>query len=124
MLEEKLQKEFEVYKGLAAQDKKIDVAGLMISALEKQQTNLLSDKEKRWAYLISLVVPPFGLIFAAKFYLSKKDDGEQAAWVCVAITAVSILLAVLFVKILLSGTGASLNQIQQIKPSDIEQLYQ
>ncbi len=124
MKEEKLVEEFEIYQELAKQDKKIDVASLMISALEKQQSNSLPDKQKRWAYLISLIAPPFGLIFAVKFYLSGKDDGEQAAWICGALTAVAILLLVLFGKILLSGTGASLDQIQQIKPSDIQQLYQ
>ena len=124
MNEEKLAKELETYKELAKQDKKIDVASLMITALEKQQSNNLSDKEKRWAYLISLVAPPFGLLFAVKFYFSGKDDGEQAAWICGILTAVSILLAVLFVKVLSTSSGLNINQIQQIKPSDIHDLTQ
>lgn len=120
MSEEKLSKELEAYRELANQDKKIDVATLMINALQKQQTNTLTIKEKRWAYLISIGVPPFGLIFAVKFYFSGKDDGEQAAWVCVVLTAVSILIYILFAKILFSGSAATIGQIEQIKPSDIQ----
>lgn len=124
MLEEKLEKEIEIYKDLAKSDKKIDVASLMINALTQQETNLLSEKQKKWAYLISLVVPPFGLIFAVKFYASGKDDGKTSALVCVVLTVVSILLAVLFVQVIFSGSGVDVNQIKQIKPSDIQQLYQ
>ena len=124
MNEEKLAKEFEQYHELAKQDKKVDVASLMINALQKQDTNVIPFNQKRWAYLISLGAPPFGLIFAFKFYFSGKDDGEHAAWVCGALTAVGILMFVLLGKILLSGSGTSINQIQQIKPSDIQQLYQ
>src|SRR5262249_12937916 len=127
MSEEKLEKEFAQLRELSKADKKIDVAGLMISALQKQQANLLSSKEKRWAYLISLVAPPFGLIFSFKFYFSGKDDGEQAAWMCGILTAIGILAFVLFGKIILSGSGlgpSQLQQIEQIKPSDIQQLTQ
>jgi hypothetical protein len=95
-----------------------------MNALQQQETNKLSDKQKRWAYLISLGAPPFGLIFAVKFYLSGKEDGEQAAWICGALTAVSILLFVLLGKVILSSSGTSLKQIEQIKPADIQQLTQ
>lgn len=124
MTEDKLAKELEAYRELAKQDKKVDVASLMIKALEKHEENLLSVKQKRWAFLVSLILPPFGLIFAVKFYLSGKDDGEQAAWVCGLLTAVGILVIVLSVKAILLGTGSNLNQIQRIKPSDIQQFTQ
>ena len=124
MNEDKLAKELEVYKELASKDKKIDVASLVINALQKQEANLLSTSEKRWAYLISLGLPPFGLIFAAKFYYSGKDDGHTAAWICIALTGMSVLLFFLLGSAILSSSGASLNQIQQIQPSDIEQLLQ
>ncbi len=124
MNEDKLQKELEVYKELASKDKKIDVASLMINALQTQETNMLSVKEKRWAYLISLALPPFGLIFAAKFYYSGKDDGHTAAWICVALTGVSVLLFFVLGSAMLSSSGTSLDQIQQIRPSDIEQLLE
>ena len=124
MSEKKLEKEFEVYKELATQDKKIDVAALMINALQKHETNLTPDRQKRWAYLISLAFPPFGLLFAIKFYFSDKDDAKHVALLCVVLTCVSILLLVIFTKVLFSGTGASLEQIQQIKPDDIRSLLE
>lgn len=113
-----------MYKELAKQNKKIDVASLMINALQKRELNLLSDKQKRWAFLVSLLFPPVGLIFAVKFYFSGKDDGEQSAWVCALLTALSILLFILFTKVLFSGSGLDINQLQQINPSDIQQLIQ
>ncbi len=112
MDEEKLAKELEVYRSLSEQDKSVDVAALALAAIQSHQANLLSDKEKRWAYLISLVVPPLGLIFAIKFYFSGRDDGRQAAWFIMALTAVAILLAILFVKVLSGGMGASQTLIQ------------
>jgi hypothetical protein len=124
MQEDKLAKELEAYRVLAKSDKKVDLAKLALNVLEQHEDNILPDKQKRWAYLISLIVPPFGLIFAVKFYLSGKDDGEQAAWICGALTAVGILLLILFAKVILTGSGANLNQLQQINPSDIQQLYQ
>ena len=39
---------------------KVDVAALVLNAFEKQKVNLLTDREKRWGYLISLGLPPFG----------------------------------------------------------------
>ena len=122
MNEEKLTKELETYKELAKADKKIDVASLMINALQQHKQNNLTDKEKRWAYLVSLVAPPLGLIFAVKFYFSGKDDAEQAALMCGILTTVSIMLVILFGKFLFSGTGVSLDKVQKIRPSDLEGL--
>lgn len=124
MNEDKLAQELETYRELAKKDKKIDVASLMVSALQQQQANLLSDKEKHWAYLISLVFPPFGLIFAFRFYFSGKDDGEQAAWFCGVLTVLSILLTVLFIKVVANSSGLKLDQVQQVQPSQIQELLQ
>ena len=124
MNEEKLAKEFEAYKELAKQDKKVDVASLMINALQKQQTNLLTVKEKRWAYLISLGLPPFGLLFAIKFYYSGKDDGEEAAWICGLLTAFSIFFFVLFAKLLFTSSGLTVDQVKNINIEDAKSLYQ
>jgi hypothetical protein len=122
--EEKLTKQVQEYAQIAKENKKVDVAALVLNAFQKQKENRLTDKEKRWGYLVSLGLPPFGLIFAFKFYLSGKDDGEHAAWICGMLTAFSILVAIIFLQILISGSGVNINQIQQIKPSDIQQLYQ
>ena len=124
MDEDKLSKELEAYRQLAKEDKNIDVAGLMIQAISKQEANMLPEKLKRWGFLVSLAVPPFGLLFAAKFYTSGKDDGKQAAWICIALTALSVFVAWLFFKVLLSSSGVSVNQLQQIKPQDIQNLVE
>ena len=124
MSEEKLEQKFNMYREIAKGDKKVDVASLMMTALQQSEENRLPDKQKRWAYLISLVVPPVGLFFAVKFYLQNKEDSNEAALMCVILTAISILLTVLLGKVLLSGSGASLNQIQQVKPQDIQGLIQ
>ena len=115
-------KELEAYRQLASQDKKIDVASLMINALQKQQTNSLPDKQKRWGYIVSLIAPPFGLVFAVKFFVSGKDDGEQAAWMCVLLTAVSILVAVILGKSLLAGLSG--NNANLLNPSGAGELLQ
>lgn len=124
MSEESLEKEIAEYQKLAANDKKIDIASLTMSALQSHQSNHLPEKQKRWAYLISLVVPPFGLLFAIKFFLTDKDDAKQAAVICIVLTVISITLTVLFMKALLSGSGTSLEQIQQINPEDYQDLLQ
>ncbi len=122
--EERLNQELEAYRKLAQENKKIDVASLMINALQKERENHLSPKEKRWAYLVSIGLPPFGLIFALNYYLSDKDDAREAMWICIALTVLSIFLFFLLGKVLLSGSGVNLQQIQQIKPQDIQQFTQ
>ncbi|MBX4186701.1 MAG: hypothetical protein KW802_00345 [Candidatus Doudnabacteria bacterium] len=124
MSEDKLEKEFEVYRDLAAQDKKIDVATLMIDALQKHQANLLPANQKRWAYLISLSLPPFGLLFAIKFYLSDKDDGQHAAIMCLSLTILSIVLSALFLKAMFASSGLTVQQVQQINPNEVKDLLQ
>lgn len=124
MLDDKLAQQIESFREMAKQNKKIDLAELAINALQQQEANMLTPKQKKWAYLVSVGLPPFGLIFAFKFYYSGKDDGEQAAWICAVLTAVSILTFALITRIILSSAGTSLNQIQQIKPSDIQQFTQ
>lgn len=123
--EDKINKEIEMYRRAAAENKNIDVASLMMQALDKNTANnVIPAGQKRWAYLISVGLPPFGLIFAAKYYWSGADDGKDAAWICITLTAVGILGMILMFKSLLSGSGASFQQIEQIKPSDIQQLVQ
>lgn len=123
MSDEKLQEIVSEYADLA-KDKNIDVAALMVNALQQEDANMLSSKTKRWAYIISLAVPPLGLVFAAWFYFSDKSDSKNAAIMCVILTAFTIVVTVIFFKLILSGSGTSVEQIQQIKPTDIYQLTQ
>lgn len=124
MNEEQLAKQIKDYAELAKQNKKVDVASLALAALQSHERNLLPPKEKRWGYLTSIAVPPFGLIFAAKFYFSGKDDGQEAAFMCIILTFVSIIVFGLMFKALLGTSNVNVNQIEQIKPADVQQLIQ
>lgn len=123
MSDQKLDEIVTEYADLA-KDKNIDVATLMMNALQQEDANKLSAKSKRWAYLISLGLPPFGLGFALWFYFSDKSDGKSTAIVCVILTAVSIIGSIILFNLVFSGRGASVEQIQQIKPADIYELTQ
>lgn len=121
---QKLERQFQDYQNLAKENKNIDVASLMLNAIQNQNQNVVSSKTKKWAYLISVGLPPFGLLFALKFYFSEEDDAKNVAYMCIVLTIVSVLLFYFLMKVVLSGSGTSLQQIQQIKPSDIQQLTQ
>lgn len=108
-----------------AKDKNIDVATLMISALQQQDQNKLSAKAKRWSYLVSLGVPPIGYVLALYYYFVKEEsDAKTTAYWCAALTTISLVGTIIFFNLVLSGSGVSLDQIQQIKPADIYQLSQ
>ena len=124
MSENELEKKVADYVAVAKENKNVDVAALMLNALQTEDQNLLSSKTKKWAYLVSVGAPPFGLFFAAWFYFSDKSDGKRAAWVCIALTAVAIAGFLILMKVFFVSSGASVSQIEQIKPSDIMQLSQ
>jgi len=121
--EKKLEQQLESYQNLKQEDKNIDVASLMMNALV-QKRNLVSVKQKRWAYVISLGFPPFGLLFALKFYFGEEDDARHMAGLCVIMTIISIFLLWLSMKIFLSGSGNNIKQIEQINPKDFQDLLQ
>lgn len=123
MSEQKLEELVNEYATLAKDDN-IDTSALLMSALEQEDQNRISPKMKRWAYLISIGIPPLGLLFAAMFYFGDKSDGKSTAIVCVVLTAISCLVTFVIFKSVLSGSGSSVQQIQQIKPADIYELSQ
>lgn len=124
MDEKKINEEIKTYTDLAKQNKDIDVAALMMNTLTTHEANILPRKQVRWAYLISVGFPPFGLLFALKFYFSNTDDGKKTAYICIALTALSILVLIITTKMFLSSSGVSPEQLQQIKSQDIEELLQ
>jgi peptidoglycan/LPS O-acetylase OafA/YrhL len=107
-----------------AKDKHVDAASLMINALEQRDQNKLSLKTKRWAYLISIALPPFGLGFAMWFFFREETDAKTTAFICVALTLFSFGLTILFLNVILQSSGTSVEQIQQIKPEEIYQLIE
>ena len=123
-LDKKLEETIQDYQEVAKTDKNVDLAALMINALQNQNQNLVSDRQKHWAYLVSIGLPPLGLVFAARYFFSDKDDGQRVAWLCIALTAVSVLMFWILLKAFLSSSGTSLEQIKQINVSDIRQFSQ
>lgn len=119
-----LEKKIELYQSAAKNNPNVDVGMLMLNALQNEGKNKVSSKLKKWAYLISIGAPPFGLLFALKFFFDDEDDARDVAWICVTLTAVSLLLFVVGAKLLFSGSGTSLQQIQQITPQQIQELGQ
>ena len=122
--DKKLENQISEYQKLAAENKEVDVASLMINALQHQDSNLVPAKQKRIAYLISIGAPPFGLLWALKYYMSDEDDARQVANVCVLLTVIAVVALIIITKLIFSSAGVSTQQIQQIKPQDIQQLLQ
>ena len=122
--EEQLSKKIEDYQELYKENKNIDVTALMLNALNTQKQNVVSSKQKRWAYSISLGFPPLGLFFAAKYYFGEEDDARHVGNMCIILTIVSVIMLLLSFKFFASSSGVSMDQLQQIKPSDVMQLSQ
>jgi hypothetical protein len=122
--DKKIEQTFKEFEDVAKENPNIDVASLMINTLQNQQKNQVSSKQKKWAYAISLGLPPFGFLFALKFYLDDKDDAKSVGNICIILTIVSMVVLVLSSKLFFSGTGTSMQQLQQIKPSDVIQAGQ
>ena len=121
--EKELEQKFKEYENLSKQDKEIDTAALMMNALENQQKDLLTPKIKRWAYFISVAFPPFGLLFAIKFYFfSDKSDAKRTANICVILTILVFALIWFIGRIMFQSAGVDMNQVQQINPQDLQDL--
>lgn len=124
MGDQDLQKKLDMYKAMAAADPNIDVSKLMADALEADQENNLTSKEKIRAYMISLILPPFGLIYAIKFYFSGKSDGKKAALFCALLTIFTIFISTVLLNAILSAGNTNVQQLQQINPNQIQGLFQ
>jgi hypothetical protein len=119
-----LAKKIETYQQLGKENPNVDVSMLMLNALTNEKQNMVSAKAKKWAYLFSIGVPPFGLLVALYYYMRDEDDAKQVAWVCIWLTIASLLLYWLSYKLFFSSTNVTPQQIEQIKPSDIQQILQ
>lgn len=124
MSDTELSKKIEEYSKLASEDPNVDINTLMMNALEAEHKKASEKKSYRMAYLISVGAPPFGLLFAVKYFMSGEEKDKNAAFACLILTALSIIFLVGLTKLFFSSSGTSLNQIQQIKPSDINELVQ
>ncbi len=122
--ESKLEQQVNEYAALAKENPNIDVTSLMLNAVS-QKNNLVSPGVKKWAYIISLGVPPIGLFIAIKYYFfSDEEDAFQVANICIILTFVALGSIWLFGKVFLSSSGTSVEQIQQINPKIIHDTFQ
>jgi hypothetical protein len=117
--DKKIEEQIKTYADLGKENPNIDVASLMLNALQTPNKNLVNSKSKKWAYFISIGAPPFGLFFAIKYYFSNEDDAKQVANMCIILTTLALFGLWFSYKTLLSGSGVSPQQLQQIKPQDV-----
>jgi hypothetical protein len=122
--EQRLSQQIEAIRQAGEENKNVDVSALMLAALERHEQNLVPAKSKRIAYLVSLAFPPFGLLYALKYYFGEEDDAKHVALTCVLLTIFAIVIFFATVKLLFNTSGVSVQQIEQIKPADIYQLTQ
>jgi hypothetical protein len=123
MSDEKLEAITKEYAELA-KDKNIDVSSLMVNALSQGDDDRVATSTRRWAYLVSIGLPPLGYAFALWFLLSSKSDAKTVAYWCVGLTTVSLFGSILLLKAMFSGAGIDPAEIQNINPNDVYQLTQ
>ncbi len=121
--EERLSQQIAEYQKLAKEDPKIDVNALMVQALAQAQAEERK-KPSRWAYLIALCFPPFGLIYSVQYFFTDDESKKQRAVICAVLTIISVLAMYFMIKVMFSSAGVNPSQLQQIRPTDINSLYQ
>lgn len=121
----KLEEQIKAYHELAKTDNNIDVASLMINALDSAKSNFLPVKQKRWAYIISLSIPLVGFYFVYKYFNAKEEDAMEAALAC-GILSCFCLFSFWLIQISFrsSFTPQQINDLQNIKPSDVYEFTQ
>src|SRR3989338_2083927 len=106
---------------LAAENKNIDEQALITALLaDADSAAQLSGKETGKAYLISILAPPFGLYYAAKFWFRAEADARKAAYICVVLTVISGLAVWWLTNAAVSNP--QLKSIQDINPRDFQDL--
>lgn len=104
--------------------KKIELTEQMLQALEQPWNDAVPRKKRLTAYFVSLAFPPFGLIYAVRYYFSQFSDGKKVALYCVLLTIFVIVATTMLFNVIMSSAGVSLDQIQKINPNDIRSLVQ
>jgi hypothetical protein len=109
MSETELEKKVADYVEAAKENKNVDVAALMLNALNVEDENRVPSKTKNWAYLVSIAAPPLGLLFTAWFYFSGKSDSKRVALMCAVLTLVSAGIFLLTLKAFFASSGTSVS---------------
>lgn len=125
MDDKKLAEQIKLIREAGSENKNVDMATLMMHTLAQQDKQpIVSPKTKRWLYLVSLGVPPVGLLLAGVYFFRDEEDAKTVAVICAVLTILALLMLQIFYSSFVKSTGAPTQQLQQIKPQDVQQLYQ
>lgn len=119
--EEQITKRIEEIQRLAATDKNIDAPALIESLLSQAKEPGLSVKEKTRAYMVSLLLPPFGLYYVVKFFIRGEQSARRAAWTCIILTVLSLGITAWLGYAVLSQTP-NLGELQGVSPQNLQDL--
>lgn len=117
-----IEKKMAIYRELAAENKNIDVASLMLSALDQARQEEVEQSKKRIAYIVSVGLPPLGLLYAIRYYFSDKPDGKHVTLLCVLFTAISLLFALALGALLFSSAGDAVSNTPEVLNSNMDDL--
>lgn len=120
----RLEETIKEYAEMAKSNKNIDVASLMVSALQREDQNKLKASTRRWAYILSLGFPPLGYVLALWFFFKSESDAKSTALICAILTTLAIIFTIVLLRMILSGSSTDLEQLQQVNPQEIYDLLQ
>lgn len=110
---------------LGKENKNVDVAALLTSALESTDKNMVPASSRRMAYIACLAVPPLGVLIGIKYYwLDEHEDAKQVAAVCILLAIFGFLLFIVFSNLILDSSGLKPEDIEQLNPAEVIQSIQ
>lgn len=121
--EEKIAAEIAEIQKLARENKEIDANALIANVMARYQNNSgqMPAGQKMRAYLVSLLLPPFGMYYVVKFLMQDDEAAKRVAWICLAITVGSVLATWWMAQTIFSSLGG---QLQSVSPSQLQELVQ
>ena len=122
--EEKMAEEIARIQRRGRENKEIEPTALSNNFFQSQaQASTLTSGEKTKAYLVSLLFPPFGLIYVVKFFLRDQADARKTALVCLALTILAGIIMIVLTNSILSAVPG-VNELQNIDLKQIQELTQ
>ncbi len=123
-MSEELENKLAGIQQLAKEDPNIDATTLMINALEQEHQDLATAKHKKWAYFISISLPPLGYGCAIYYrFFSSTKDRIGTAWWCAGLTTFTIIVSLFTLHIITNAatqvTGQQFN-VQQFQQTPDE----
>lgn len=123
--EQKLEQKVAACAALAKENKDVDIAALLSSIMEQERLDRVDVKQRRRAYLISALVPPFGFVYAVRYYFSGKGDGKRVAAMCAVLTTLGLAVGWLIGGAVFGNTPTgSLEQMQTMNLEDVRSLIE